>query len=141
MSGGIPHARMLVAALVLIALSAGCASTPDVEDDRSAEQSEKADEDPVQSSEGPYEVAALWVEELDEHDLEGEPGEVVDEWSAAQVARVWASGEDYRAVVTRRGGGREETRAILLHIAPDDDDAWSVVDLEMTSSTHLWPKL
>lgn len=141
MSKVTPLVRCLTAALLALSLTGGCASAPDAEDDQPADEPDEAREDAVQSTEGPFEVAVLWAEEFDEHDLGGEAGEVVEEWPAAQVARIWATGDDYRAVITRRGGGSEEIPAILLHIAQSDEDSWSVVDLETTTSTHLWPKL
>lgn len=141
MSRATSCARWLTATLLAVSLAAGCASTPDAANEEPDEEPDKARQISVQSSEGPFEVAALWAEKFDEHDLDSEASEVVEQWPAATVARVWASGDDYRAVVIRRGGGREESPAILLHIAPDDEDTWSVVDLETTTSTHLWPKL
>lgn len=129
---------LVVLLLAVASTGVGCAGSSEKAepDEAPVETRRHADE----AIEGPFEVARAWVDDLDDHDLSGEPADIVDEWSVASLARVWASGDEYRAVVTQKNTA-EEAPAVLLHVAKGDGGTWEVVDVEPTTANHLWPKL
>lgn len=124
---------LLVAGLWLT----GCATPPS--------ESDEADPAPQQTAakpalNGPFEVAQTWASEFSPGTAPEAVREVVGEWSRAQVARVWASGGEYRAVIVQKSTARE-TPAVLLRITKGDTKGWEVTGVEPTTSTNLWSEL
>ncbi len=131
----------LIAALSCAALCLACA-TPAAE--RSGESkdpgAQEQKEGPIEGPSGPFAIAEQWATELDA-DSAAEPiADVVAAWQRAQVERVWAVGEQYRAVIVHKST-TGEVPAVLLVIARGDDGGWQVVDERPTTSTHLWSEL
>jgi hypothetical protein len=129
----------LVAAVLLAAGTIGCSSTasPTPDEPPTDDESQAVAQ---RTEAGPFEIAVDWASAVSEKTPPQGLRQVVGEWKFAQVARVWASGEEYRAVVVQQNTARE-TLAVLLHIARSDAGTWEVVDSEPTTSTHLWSEL
>lgn len=124
----------LVAAMGLV----GCATpTPKTDDQKQADEQKTS---AVETSPGPFGVAQRWASELSADTAPVAVRETVSEWNTARVARVWASGEEYRALVVQKSTARE-TPAVLLRITRGDANRWQVTGAEPATSTHLWSEL
>jgi hypothetical protein len=141
----------LFVSLVGVVLVAGCASSPQAHDERAAGESDKDAPQAITTTEaGPFEVAVDWASAVPSEAGSSETvpesvQQVVREWKIARVARVWASGEEFRAVVVQKNTARE-TPAALLHITRSESghsgsSKWVVTGAEPTTSTHLWSEL
>jgi hypothetical protein len=146
-------AIMIVAIVLAVMTFAGCASsttraetaTQNGNQPTGNKQSEEPQNLAAQRGPGPFEVAVEWASDVATKTPPEGLRQVFGEWKVARVARVWAAGEEYRAVIVKKNTARE-TLAVLLHIAlipADEPNAgkWEVIDTEPTTSTHLWSEL
>jgi hypothetical protein len=134
--------RLVVSMLAASMVAAlGCAGPPQQSEDLPAPAESRPGEprpqEPVDV--GPHAVAQRFADQIGEQ-LDAQVESSVGSWSAARVARVWAAGDEYRAVVVQKNSA-EKAPAVLLHVARDQQGAWQVVDQKPTTSTHLWPQL
>ncbi|MFW6057276.1 MAG: hypothetical protein ACOC9W_00330 [Persicimonas sp.] len=131
----------LIAALSCAAVCLACA-TPSAERSGESEDAgaQEQKEGPAEGPSGPFATAEQWAAELDADSAAESIADVVAQWQHAQVERVWAAGEQYRAVIVQKST-TGEVPAVLLVIARGDDGRWQVVDERPTTSTHLWSEL
>lgn len=131
--------RLIVVYLVAGLWLVGCA-TPQPRADDSEPNGQNTVAATTPAPEGPFDVAQNWATEFSPDAAPDAVGEVVDEWQRAQVARVWASGGEYRAVIVQKNTAKE-TPAVLLRITRGDTSQWQVISVEPTTSTNLWSEL
>lgn len=91
-----------------------------------------------------FEVARRWAA-----GVSGEPGgapapapdpevsSIIAPWQAAQVARIWAAGDEYRALITEKSTAAPGP-AVLLYLVRDPRGAWIVQAVKPSTSTALW---
>ncbi len=132
-----PSLPVLVYSLMAALWFGGCA-TPREEPDADPTAGAQATAEPAPN--GPFEVARGWVDAFSADEAPDAVRQVVGGWKTAQLARVWAAGEEYRAVVVQKSTARE-TPAVLLRITHSDASGWEVSGVEPTTSTHLWSEL
>ena len=88
----------------------------------------------------PFAVAQRWAENPETKGMSEKVARRANEWKTGRVARIYAASEGYRAVVHTYSTARDAP-AILLTITQNASGQWTVVDAELTRSTHLWPEL
>ena len=132
-----PLLRFSVYSIVALSL-VGCASPkPKADAQMPADEQKTAVDKP---SPGPFAAAQRWASEISAETAPEAVRETVSGWKNAQVARVWASGEEYRAIVVQKSTARE-TPAVLLRITHSDANRWQVTGAEPATSTFLWSEL
>jgi hypothetical protein len=151
--------------LCLIAsVSAGCATAKS-----GAAPGEAIDEVVDDQAGDPFEAASRWAADLVGRASSGDDssdGSVDDssgaktlpariesiagQWKSAEVARIWAVGVEYRALIVQydyvapRSAQKStagQIPAVLLHLGEDENGAWEVIGLAPSTSTYLWSRL
>ncbi|QDG51046.1 hypothetical protein FIV42_09965 [Persicimonas caeni] len=130
----------LLACLLVGPWLTGCATTPQTTAQTGEAETTAQTTPATPAPEGPFEAAQTWASEFSADTAPEAVREVVGDWKRARVARVWASGEEYRAVVVQKSTARE-TPAVLLRITRGDAKRWEVTGVEPTTSTNLWSEL
>lgn len=90
----------------------------------------------------PFEVARGWATELPgakraAEMLSPQVHSITASWTAAQVARVWAAGDEYRALIIEKSTTGQRP-AVLLYLGRDSSDAWKIEAIKPSTSTALW---
>ena len=130
--------NMLTGMLACLLMLGACQTTS-----TSTKSEEEVTEKPAATSEAapdPFAVAQSWAEKPRTNGMDAEVKKRAEGWETGRVARIYAASEGYRAVVHPYSTARDAP-AILLTIAPNASGQWTVVDAELTRSTHLWPEL
>lgn len=125
----------MIAALICV----GCAGSPE-QVDEDAREVQVEPEATEEAAAGPFDAAREWAATRPTEQAASGVSEIVSSWKTARVARVYALGEAYRAVVVQKSSAQERP-AVLLTLERAEDGAWQVTAIEATTSTHLWPEL
>jgi|GEM_PF-6070058 len=136
-----PLSTLLLAGSLSGAFAFGCAPAQKPPSAASLDAEELRGEAQVKESDA-FEVARAWAA-----NLPGESGDaampspevhsISATWQAAQVARIWAAGDEYRALITERSTAAPGP-AVLLYISRDASGAWKVQAIKPSTSTALW---
>lgn len=144
-----PPATLPLAVILAATLAApGCAPAPG-QPTRGAEPVTPATPSSARAEPAdPFQVASQWAAELSAPHIPDAPARalpaeiarITDAWSSAQLARLWAQGEEYRALVTQKNTAGQGP-AVLLRLGTDASGAWQVIGLEPATATVLWSHL
>lgn len=117
----------------------GCASgqTASVTDASAAADNTSGEARPVEKKDA-FEVARAWAASVPGAEVPSpELHSITASWRAAQVARVWAAGDEYRALIIEKSTTGERP-AVLLYLSSDTRGEWQIEAIKPSTSTALW---
>lgn len=143
-----PRAILSAGAAALM-LAAGCAPAPGQHVPGTPRDALPGGATPASLPADPFQVASQWAARLNarpptpagsRHPLPDEITRITDAWTSAALARLWAQGDEYRALIIQKGTA-EQGPAVLLRLGTDARGAWQVIGLEPAAATLLWSRL
>jgi len=122
-----------------LASAVGCASGKGASGAEASAASQDASEQarPTEKKDA-FEVARAWAASVPGAEVPSpELHSITASWRAAQVARVWAAGDEYRALIIEKSTTGERP-AVLLYLSSDTRGEWQIEAIKPSTSTALW---